>query len=1040
MMSRILSCLPIAVLFVLCGSIFLITGGCTVSATFFGANNVQQRAEYLLDENFTYIDNMQKADVYPSGWDVFSAGGTLSYSPYSWFKISDTNSRLPVTMSHNISAQTAGAITLEYRFKQVIAFDGAGWQLCENDTIACGLYTSNRKLYAYSSGADPVFISYYMDETEYGVKIVADITSQTFSVYVDGSLKASGIPFAGKVSSIDRFKVTTGVETKGEMYLATVKIYKNYAVNERFITTMKNLPSDWNAVNSGGKIAVEASYNASNPDYLSLRMDAANAFGTMQFTKSIPELRDFIVWEYKVFYPDIKGGSYTSLTSEGNPLLTITAGNGSFAYSAAGEQQVQFYSYIPNLWYSIRVKLDTKANTADIYINGKLKVKEVKIPNASPDTVGFYSPQGSGVTCLDDLILYSQQPLPADYVPVPNKIASSDGTLVGIQSCSIWREGTHLGWDKINPYPERIPIQGFYDEGNPEEADLETKWLAEHGIDYQIYCWFRPALTKGRPIKDSDLSQHLHEGYFKSEYSDYVKFAIMWENLSPSLEDSKDFRNNIVPFWIEYYFKDPRYVTIDNKPLISIYGLDSLVRDFGSVEEARAAMDYLRQECKAAGFDDVILLAVNVYSYNIKDFGIDAVYSYSWGNDAGYPDVQKANLEKMRDSSNGNMIATISMGRDDSIWGRSPGYFSTVEEFAEVAEWVKNEFMPTLPENSVGRKTVLIDNWNEFGEGHYIMPTSLRGFGYLDAIRNVFTKGGEHKDYVPTQRQKDRICVLYPKNRVIPKPEAAPVAEIPSDYFIKWDFNKDGDTEGWVRTSRNITDMKVQNGTLSFTSTGIAVWMISPEPLVGICGDEAPYIHIRMKNSADDTSGKIYFITEADKNWAEDKAIRFAVKPKDTEYTDYYIYMWSNAKWTGTIRAIRIDPINWMGDVSIDFIGITRQTNPGVSVLIDGKISRFAFAPQVMDGCVMLPASEILKKLGGKMHKEGNNKFTLVINDNVCILTAGSSTTMVNGTQVYLEHSAVLSDNMLYIPASLLKSFGLQVFWDGQNQVSISAN
>jgi hypothetical protein len=33
---------------------------------------------------------------------------------------------------------------------------------------------------------------------------------------------------------------------------------------------------------------------------------------------------------------------------------------------------------------------------------------------------------------------------------------------------------------------------------------------------------------------------------------------------------------------------------------------------------------------------------------------------------------------------------------------------------------------------------VLLDNWNEFGEGHYLMPTREHGFGYLEAVRRVF--------------------------------------------------------------------------------------------------------------------------------------------------------------------------------------------------------------------------------------------------------------------------------------------------------------
>ena len=45
---------------------------------------------------------------------------------------------------------------------------------------------------------------------------------------------------------------------------------------------------------------------------------------------------------------------------------------------------------------------------------------------------------------------------------------------------------------------------------------------------------------------------------------------------------------------------------------------------------------------------------------------------------------------------------------------------------------------------------LLLDNWNEWGEGHYIAPYREYGFGYLDAVRRVFsTAPPEHEDLIP---------------------------------------------------------------------------------------------------------------------------------------------------------------------------------------------------------------------------------------------------------------------------------------------------
>ena len=95
-------------------------------------------------------------------------------------------------------------------------------------------------------------------------------------------------------------------------------------------------------------------------------------------------------------------------------------------------------------------------------------------------------------------------------------------------------------------------------------------------------------------------------------------------------------------------------------------------------------------------------------------------------------------------------LLTVSMGWDStpwhpsfSIWRLPPKDFRTACERAKA-------FMDSLPEDELGRRLVLLDNWNEFGEGHYIAPHRQYGFGYLDAVRSVFSDAAEpHVDIVP---------------------------------------------------------------------------------------------------------------------------------------------------------------------------------------------------------------------------------------------------------------------------------------------------
>jgi hypothetical protein len=49
-----------------------------------------------------------------------------------------------------------------------------------------------------------------------------------------------------------------------------------------------------------------------------------------------------------------------------------------------------------------------------------------------------------------------------------------------------------------------------------------------------------------------------------------------------------------------------------------------------------------------------------------------------------------------------------------------------------------------------GKKLILIEAWNEYGEGEAIEPHREWGFAYLDAVRATFATGrGGHRDVTP---------------------------------------------------------------------------------------------------------------------------------------------------------------------------------------------------------------------------------------------------------------------------------------------------
>ena len=93
-------------------------------------------------------------------------------------------------------------------------------------------------------------------------------------------------------------------------------------------------------------------------------------------------------------------------------------------------------------------------------------------------------------------------------------------------------------------------------------------------------------------------------------------------------------------------------------------------------------------------------------------------------------------------------VVTVSQAwsgwRDEgSIWKIPPTDFERLLRLAK-------DFTATLLKEELGSRMLLLDNWNEWGEGHYIAPYREYGFGYLDAVRNVFANAPQqHEDLLP---------------------------------------------------------------------------------------------------------------------------------------------------------------------------------------------------------------------------------------------------------------------------------------------------
>ena len=167
------------------------------------------------------------------------------------------------------------------------------------------------------------------------------------------------------------------------------------------------------------------------------------------------------------------------------------------------------------------------------------------------------------------------------YVPEPQP-AKSD-----VEITAIYYPGTEQmsEWDIIAATcPERKPLLGWFDEGNPEAIDWQIKWAVEHGITSFCVDWY---WNKGyRRL------EHWLKGYYRARYRGYLKWFMMYANHNQPGSHSTEDQVAVTEYWIENYFKTPEYYTIDGKPAVCIWDAEKLDRDF--IDEAAAKGEKLK--------------------------------------------------------------------------------------------------------------------------------------------------------------------------------------------------------------------------------------------------------------------------------------------------------------------------------------------------------------------------------------------------------------------------------------------------------------
>ena len=310
----------------------------------------------------------------------------------------------------------------------------------------------------------------------------------------------------------------------------------------------------------------------------------------------------------------------------------------------------------------------------------------------------------------------------------------------------------------------RKPLWGYENEADPKVVAKKIDAAVSHGVNVFIYDWY---WYGGRPF----LEDALDKGFLGAKNNNRMKFFIMWAN-----HDVGTAWNNTVPFdpkekpvwfggqtvgefrkiadrWIEKYFMRPNYYRIQGKPVLMIYEVKTFVEGVGGMEQAKVALGYLREACAKAGLGGVHLMVCD-YALDprqVRELGVDSatIYNFAhwsrWRENPDY-DVWARNAERRFSIAKRDLGLKAYFAHSSIGWDMNPRLplscvfpvvrDSTPMKFKASLCRVRNWCDRNTPEGYP--RLITINSWNEWTEGSYLEPDTKNGFGYLEAVREVF--------------------------------------------------------------------------------------------------------------------------------------------------------------------------------------------------------------------------------------------------------------------------------------------------------------
>lgn len=309
-------------------------------------------------------------------------------------------------------------------------------------------------------------------------------------------------------------------------------------------------------------------------------------------------------------------------------------------------------------------------------------------------------------------------------------------------------------------YQPHLPADlGFYDlrvkETREAQAEL-AKQYGVHGFCYYHY-WFGGRQILERPfndvlnLKEPDLpfclcwANHNWNNIWQG-----CSDRILIEQTYPGMDDHQTHFNYLLKA-----FTDPRYITVDGKPLFLVYNPDE-------IPEVNRVTDYWRELALQADLKGLYLIAVSYQGlgWNPHKHGFDASTWQPLPQRNGripwhYPGLKLRHLldkEKFQLTiyDYAEIMENLLRKKKPTFtdyptvlpnWDNTPrsGLNGLVLQNSspELFRIVLNQALSQVADQMPEYRLIFIKAWNEWAEGNYLEPDLQFGHGYLKVIRDA---------------------------------------------------------------------------------------------------------------------------------------------------------------------------------------------------------------------------------------------------------------------------------------------------------------